>query len=125
MEINGAIARLLETLEESLWRAETRFDDNYMNEILAPDFCEFGRSGRIYRREDTLGVNVEEIRATLPLKDFKIRCIDENTVLVTYVSEVEYGELEIGNRSSLWTLMDGTWRLRFHQGTPVRTPSAT
>ena len=43
----------LRCLEESLWRAETRFDRDHMNEVLAPDFFELGRSGRVYGREDT------------------------------------------------------------------------
>ncbi len=118
MKINDDIVHSLQALEESLWRAETRFDDAYMNDILAPDFFEFGRSGRVYKREDTLGVPAQEIHAKLPLKDFKIHSIDENTVLVTYVSEAI--GTEVGNRSSLWTLIGGKWKLRFHQGTPVR-----
>jgi hypothetical protein len=60
-------------LEESLWRAETRFDRDHMNEVLAPDFFEFGQSGRVYRREDTLDVPAQSINATLPLAKF-INC---------------------------------------------------
>jgi hypothetical protein len=39
-------------LEESLWRPQTRFDREYTDNILAPDFFEFGRSGRVYRVRD-------------------------------------------------------------------------
>ena len=31
----------LRLLEDSLWRAETRFDRDYMERILDPDFSEF------------------------------------------------------------------------------------
>lgn len=110
----------LKNLEESLWRSETRFDDAYMDQLLAPDFFEFGRSGRIYQREDTIGVPPQDIDAKLPLRDFQIHPIDQDTVLATYVSEVIYGEeTEVANRSSLWSKSGGAWRLRFHQGTPV------
>lgn len=109
----------LRLLEESLWIASTRFDLEYMDKILATDFFEFGRSGRIYKREDTLDVTPQEIIATLPLKNFAIHPIDENTVLITYVSEVHDTEIMIGNRSSIWSKADTGWRLRFHQGTPV------
>ena len=44
----------LKQLEASLWIAKTRFDNDYMEQILAPDFFEFGRSGKIYQREETL-----------------------------------------------------------------------
>jgi len=35
-------------LEESMWRAETRFDRGYVERLLHPDFFEFGRSGRVW-----------------------------------------------------------------------------
>ena len=110
----------LRRLEESLWRAETRFDRDHMNEVLAPDFFEFGRSGRVYRREDTLDASAQPIDATLPLAKFEVRSIAAGVALVTYVSEVTYGEVkEVANRSSLWSRHAGGWRIRFHQGTPA------
>jgi hypothetical protein len=110
----------LRRLEESLWRAETRFDRDHMNKVLAPDFFEFGRSGRVYQREDTLDVAAQPINATLPLARFAARSIAADVALVTYVSEVTYGEVkEVANRSSLWSRHAGGWSIRFHQGTPV------
>src|SRR6516164_7020605 len=81
----------LRRLEESLWRPETRFDRDHMNEVLAPDFFEFGRSGRVYRREDTLDVPAQPINARLPLAKFAVRLIAADVALVTYVSHVTYG----------------------------------
>jgi hypothetical protein len=110
----------LRLLEESLWRAETRFDHDYMDQILAPDFLEFGRSGRVYRREDVFDAPPEPIHAALPLANFAVRTITGDVALVTYVSEVTYGEVkEVANRSSLWSRHAGGWRIRFHQGTPT------
>lgn len=111
-------------LEESLWRAETRFDTELMEETFAPDFIEFGRSGRTYSRREMLFDEGEyqEIKATLPLPDFHARHLTDDVVQVTYVSEVDYdGEVLRGNRSSIWSRLDGAWRLRFHQGTPIDT----
>lgn len=107
----------LRELEESLWRAATRFDPGYLNRILSPDFSEFGRSGRIYRREEIMAMPTQDIRATL--KDLNVQLIDSNAALVTYISEVKCEQFEIANRSSLWTRTDGRWQIRFHQGTPV------
>ena len=76
----------LERLEEGLWRAEVRFDLERMNEILALDFFEFGRSGRVYRREDTLAVPAGPLNARLPLMNFRARELDANVAPVTYVS---------------------------------------
>jgi hypothetical protein len=105
-------------LEHTLWRADTRWNRAYMDNVLAADFFEFGRSGRIYKRKDTLDASGGEIRATL--KGISITEIAEGVALVTYVSEVLYEELEIGNRSSLWSRSQKGWQLRFHQGTVVK-----
>jgi hypothetical protein len=56
----------------------------------------------------------------LSLAKFAVRSIAADVALVTYVSEVTYGEVtEVANRSSLWTRYEGAWRIRFHQGTPA------
>jgi hypothetical protein len=109
----------LRALEESLWRAETRFDRAYMEKVLAADFFEFGRSGRSYTREETLSAAGHEINAHLPLRDFRVTAVREGVALVTYTSEVTYDTLQTGNRSSLWVKTPAGWQLKFHQGTPV------
>lgn len=119
MELSDEDKEELYELEESLWRPETRFDRDYMDELLAEDFFEFGRSGRTYEREETLSVARQEIDIELPLKDFRIHAVSDGVVLVTYISEVEYDEIEVGNRSSLWVREESDWKLRFHQGTPA------
>src|ERR1700722_14194459 len=102
MTISKEDFNTLKRLEESLWISKTRFDFEYMDRILSSNFFEFGRSGKIYKREDILSTPVQEIYATLPLKDFAIHPITEDVMLVTYISEVKSETLEIGNRSSLW-----------------------
>ena len=110
---------LLERLEEELWREDTRFDLARMNEVIAPDFFEFGRSGRVYRREDTLGVTPQPIEARFPLQDFRARLIAPDVAQVTYNSAIKYsGVYEYGRRSSIWSRAPTGWVLRFHQGTP-------
>ncbi|WP_083098554.1 DUF4440 domain-containing protein [Pseudophaeobacter leonis] len=111
----------LKVLEESLWRAETRFDDDVMDKVFAEDFCEFGRSGKIYERNEMLlgQGDTFEITAALPLRNFRLRALSEDIVQVMYVSEVQHGsEIETGNRSSIWRRESSGWRLCFHQGTP-------
>jgi hypothetical protein len=103
-------------LEHALWRAETRFDPAFMEWVLADDFGEFGRSGRVYARADTLAVGGESIDAQL--RDIEVGLIAEGVALVTYVSEVRHEQLDLANRSSVWVRRDGRWQLRFHQGTP-------
>lgn len=109
----------LRRLEDSLWRPETRFDRDYMERILAADFVEFGRSGRVYSRDDILELPSRAIDARL--RDFAVQAIGRDVALVTYVSAVsrDDGTIELGNRSSIWTRDRDRWQLRFHQGTPT------
>lgn len=110
---------LLQRLEGDLWREETRFDLPYMEKVLAGDFLEIGRSGRIYRREDTLSTPRQPIEAVLPLPDFEVRLLAKDVAQVTYNSAVTYdGILQKGRRSSIWSRSPNGWVLRFHQGTP-------
>lgn len=85
----------LEQLEESLWRDETRFDTEYMEKVLHPDFFEFGRSGRIYARHHTIYVPRSHIDAVLPLENLEYHEVSEDTVLLTYRSQVQYETPEI------------------------------
>jgi len=102
MELSGRDRDLLERLEEELWRPETRFDNRRMSEVIAPDFLEFGRSGRIYKRED-----------------FEARLLDRDVAQVTYNSAVTYGGVvQRARRSSIWSRTPNGWVRRFHQGTP-------
>ena len=119
MELSQEDRDALERLEEELWREETRYDDRRMREVIAADFLEFGRSGRVYRREDTLAVPRQPIRAVLPLPDFAVRLLHPDVAQVTYNGAVTHGGLVLrARRSSIWSRTPGGWVLRFHQGTP-------
>jgi len=121
MRLDTSDIEELRQLEESLWRRETRCDPDYLRSITTDDMFEFGRSGRTYTRDDLLDIPDQEIPATLPLQGFTVHEVAADVALVTYVSEVQYTTLDLGNRSSLWVRRDGRWKLRFHQGTPIPT----
>jgi hypothetical protein len=120
MDLAETDCAALQALEEELWTEETRFDRQRMEEVIAEDFFEFGRSGRFYRREDTLAVAREPIHCVLPLPNFQVRLLAPNVAQVTYNSAVTYdGVVYHGRRSSIWTRRGESWVLRFHQGTPI------
>lgn len=110
---------IFQTLEESLWLTNTRFNHKYMGQILHKEFLEFGRSGRIYTRTECINTEPQEIKAIIPLENFTVHFINEHTRLITYISEVRDKLVLRANRSSLWVNELGIWKLRFHQGTPV------
>ena len=118
MEPNASDWEELRALEQSLWRAETRFDRPLMEKTFADDFYEIGRSGRIHTRQECLDLCPEPIDALLPLADFRVRLISADVAQVTYTSHVTYGGVvQRGHRSSIWTRTADSWVLRFHQGT--------
>jgi len=119
--MNSETLKTITQLEESLWRADTRLNKELMQQTFAADIREFGASGQTYDREGLLTVDpAVTLDAVLPLQDFHAQQLSPDVILVTYVSEMrsEGGEFRT-NRSSIWCLQDGGWRLRFHQGTPL------
>lgn len=111
---------LLEQLEASLWRDESRFDRELMEQIFAIDSFEFGQSGRIWSREECLRLAQRMIGANLPLHDVFERLIGGDVALVTYAVDVGCGDaLRRSYRSPLWSRAGGRWRLRSHQETPI------
>ncbi|MEG4009194.1 DUF4440 domain-containing protein [Microcoleus sp. Pol1B3] len=121
MEISSEDRDTLECLEQELWREETRVNTERMNELIAQDFFEFGRSGRVWQRQDTLVAEPSSRDVLRPLPEFHIRLLDENIAQVTYDSAFIYdGVVEHTHRSSIWSRTASGWVVRFHQGTPFQ-----
>jgi hypothetical protein len=116
----------LRNLETELHEDETRRNRKRMENLLHPDFVEFGRSGTRYTRSDILrGVGPESVHPAVHSRHFDLVVLAEGVALVTYLSvHVD----AVGNlcrhtlRSSIWVCSDVGWQMRFHQGTP--TPAA-
>jgi hypothetical protein len=112
---------ILTRLEEDMWREVTRFDQTFQQQRFATDFFEFGRSGRVYTRNQIIQLDSQPIHAVLPLPNLAIRLLDQNTAHVTYNSQVEYDSVvEYARRSSIWSRTESGWVMRFHQGTPYQ-----
>ncbi len=105
--------------EEDLLRPDVRFSRDKMSALLDDGFLEFGASGRVYNREQTLDAQPEEINARLPLSEFSARLLAPNVALVTYRSVQLFsdGSKKEALRSSIWRNGEKGWRLVFHQGT--------
>ncbi len=92
-------------LEEGLW-SDRRSDREWVERILHPRFDSVGM-------RDDGGV--------LSLYDYRIDLIDEDVALVRYVTKPENGASTSSDRTSVWINTNEGWRLRFHQGTPLKT----
>lgn len=109
---------LLLKLEMSLWINETRGNFTYMNQVLHPEFLEYGKSGRVYNKEEILKDMDVQINSVFPFPNLNVKQVDDNTYLVTYQSVLQNGATrEICNRSSIWISNGEKLQIIHHQGT--------
>ncbi len=110
----------LRSCEEALLDPAVRHDRKRVTALLAEDFCEFGSSGRVWKRGETLELLATEDYRPPAMEDFRCDLIGEGVALVTYRTvrtNAETGARSAALRCSLWTRKSGEWRIRFHQGT--------
>ena len=109
-------------LEKKLHFSANRQNIDFLQDILHPDFFEFGRSGGTTDKLDTLASLIDETSKTIYSDGYHCTLLSESTVLITYMSfELHQGEkTRQTNRSSIWLKNSANqWQLRFHQGTPA------
>ena len=103
-------------LERSLHAPAIRSNPEAAGQFLSADFREFGSSGRIWSRAEILDAMADDLPHEILSRDFECQILSPALALVTYLSETL---TRTALRSSLWRLEDGTWRMLFHQGTPI------
>ncbi|MFT3833638.1 MAG: ribonuclease HI family protein [Micropruina sp.] len=99
-------------LERALLTDEVRADSAAVAALLHPDWCEVGRSGRLWSRADALA-ELEPLPEPIRLEVISADKVDARTILLLWRSIGAQGS---ALRSSLW-VKDTDWRQRFHQGT--------
>ena len=100
----------IELLEKQLLSSSTRKSIKVLDELLAVDFKEFGKSGFVYDKQEILNSLLDEEPRNLTAKYFEV-------YLVTYTT-IENGISTL--RSSIWKSFDNRLQMLFHQGTEVR-----
>ncbi|MBL9095715.1 MAG: DUF4440 domain-containing protein [Alphaproteobacteria bacterium] len=114
----------LQDLEKRLHRREIRGSRTAVSELLADDFTEIGRSGRVYDKAQLLSALASETSVlTVETAEFGCREIAKDVVLLTYVSRTtDDAGTRSTLRSSLWKKNGDRWQMVFHQGTPTDVP---
>ncbi|WP_425489641.1 DUF4440 domain-containing protein [Listeria portnoyi] len=115
LKIDRSLKAHLQYLEEQLLKPEIRSSREALQRILAEDFFEFGSSGRVLYKNETIGEDgIGEVQ--MQLRDFEIQELAEDVVLATYrIFNVTQQQQSL--RSSIWKFKDARWQLIFHQGT--------
>ncbi len=119
-----AIEDHLRELEEHLLRPEVRKSADRTAALLADDFVEFGTSGRAFGKSDAVEGMVSESPVRWTISEFRAVMLGPGVVLVTYRAVQPRGTSEpllCSLRSSVWKIVDGRWRVVFHQGTPSKS----
>jgi hypothetical protein len=99
-------------LELALARRDPTAIEGGLEDLLDPDFREFGASGGEWTR-DTVRDLLTGPATDLAIEDFEVAELGDGVALATYRTS---GPLRV-NRSSVWIRREEGWRLRFHQGT--------
>jgi len=118
--LDDELAEHLRTLELALLDPAVRRDRVQVAALLAKDFFEFGSSGRVWLRAETIALLATEDYTPPEMECFRCDRIAADVALVTYKSvrrDGASGEKAVALRSSLWVREASGWRVRFHQGT--------
>jgi hypothetical protein len=81
------VAETLRELEANLLIDSVRKDRARVSALLAEEFREFGRSGKVYSRAEILDFLQSEEEIRVAMRDFACELTGEGVALVTYLSE--------------------------------------
>lgn len=108
-------------LETSLHKKEVRSSRERVNELIADDFVEFGKSGGVFNKQNTLdGLEGEQVDLQIDVSDFNAKELAPSVVLVTYTASMFDSKRPAPmstRRSSIWVERNEKWQMVFHQGT--------
>ncbi len=104
----------LKSLEIELSTQSIRKNSERISMLLADDFCEFGKSGRVFDKASIIQLLKEETPYEIQFSNFKFKHLSENVVLLTYQA---FAQGIYSNRSSVWCCDNDLWKLSHHQGT--------
>jgi len=104
----------IEALENELIQESTKKDAQRLSELLADDFEEIGKSGKVYCREDYIASIPNSTHEKISLQGFRFKKLSETVVFVKYISCHESCK---AFRSSIWVKSGDAWKLLHHQGT--------
>ena len=104
-------------LEKSLLEPAIRSDINTLQQLLHNEFVEFGSSGKIYNKQDTIDLLPNEQPRLLEIESISINTkkLSDSCILLTY-KLLSHDKLH-SIRSSIWINNLDQWQLIFHQGT--------
>ena len=112
---DASIVELLRRFEVALAERDPEGIDGGLSTLIADDFIEFGRSGRVWTAATIRPLLESDRGDPVEIEGFRADVLADGVILATYRA--------VGaNRSSIWVHREGRWQIRFHQGTATAGP---
>lgn len=110
------------SLEEKLLNPSIRKSVEEVSQLLADDYREFGSTGKVYNKKDTIEALQNEPAGQISAHDFKVNLLTSEVALLTYtaVKRDNANNETTSLRSSLWKKTGENWQIIFHQGTLLK-----
>ncbi len=125
MEVPSPVGSLdahdLLRLELALARRDSTAVPEGLPSLIAPDFVEFGASGRVWDAAAVVPSLARPADEEITIDDFVVHPLSEAVFVATYrMTEVgRDGTARRCLRSSIWVRRGERFVMRFHQGTPT------
>lgn len=114
------IFNIIYNLELSLINPKVRRSADELSTLLADDFIEFGSSGIIYNKPDTIERLVATtINVEYKISNYGLKILSDNIIQATFKADrIIDDKASSSLRTSMWRKSDiGEWQMFFHQGT--------
>ena len=114
----------LREAEESHLLPEIRADHNKLSDILDDTFTEIGASGTLYTKASVLEALHNEQPCMRTIEEFQARQLSAGLFLTTYIIEKHAQDNAAPTRThrcTIWHHANDTWRMLYHQGTPIQS----
>lgn len=102
-------------MEKSLFKKSFCSNIENLERILDENFFEYGKSGAIISRNETICFLSESDDRNIAITNFTVDKISDNTWIIHYVSKDENNISSL--RTSIWIYKDNQYKMYFHQGT--------
>lgn len=119
MEEDQVMKSMILKYEMDFFDAEFCRSRSNLENRLSVDFMEYGKSGRVYRRNDMIELLLDSPNRYIKIEDFELTALHEDYFLVHYLS-INIDDHSKALRTSIWKREEGLLKMFFHQGTPVR-----
>ena len=109
---------LIKQLELELSDPSIRKDRERLDQLLADDFEEVGKSGKKYTKADIIELLINEENISFSVQDFNFVSLSDDCVLVKYQTTMNG---QNAYRCSIWKKYGDQWQIHYHQGTPTES----